>query len=88
MAKSGEKDSRSKATFFIAAKQQIYLFDKFIKKPNDELFRRIERSAVSLCHGTANPIQFITNYSQWFVMSFKTLTKRPQNDKFKFNSCF
>nr|DAS53999.1 MAG TPA: hypothetical protein [Caudoviricetes sp.] len=23
-------------------------------------------------YGTANPIQFITNYSQWFVMSFKT----------------
>ncbi|KAI97687.1 hypothetical protein CN11_06945 [Haemophilus influenzae] len=76
------------ASFFIATKQLFYLFHKFMKKPNDELFRRIERSAVSLCHGTANPIQFITNYSQWFVMSFKTLTKRPQNDKFKLNPCF
>nr|DAY11663.1 MAG TPA: hypothetical protein [Bacteriophage sp.] len=25
----------------------------------------------TLINGTANPIQFITNYSQWFVMSFK-----------------
>lgn len=88
MTKSGKKDSRSKAIFFISAKQQIYLFDKFIKKSNDELFRRIERSAVSLCHGTANPIQFITNYSQWFVMSFKTLIRESQNDKFKLNPCF
>ena len=36
------------ASFFIATKQQFYLFHKFMKKPNDELFRRIERSAVLL----------------------------------------
>ncbi|KIS35404.1 hypothetical protein NTHI1209_01010 [Haemophilus influenzae] len=39
-------------------------------------------------YGTANPIQFITNYSQWFVMSFKTYLRESQNDKLKLNSCF
>nr|DAT72779.1 MAG TPA: hypothetical protein [Bacteriophage sp.] len=35
-----------KASFFIAVKQQIYLFRKFPKKSNDELNEGIERSAV------------------------------------------
>ena len=43
---SGAEFGRSMRLFFIAAKQQIYLFPKLGEKPNDELFRRIERSAV------------------------------------------
>ena len=45
LLKSGGKTD-AQASFFVAVKQQIYLFRKFPKKSNDELNEGIERSAV------------------------------------------